>query len=189
MAPRIVQILETYSRLYKQTGKEQPLIVMARYFRPLISYLSRVYHANTLQSNASISEIIANAEIGCQHITILAHHLQELANTPLDASAFENYPFLKNPPPKLKAPYYENDCIPARLRGHMNIDPLAGPDWDGTLASTEVDWLANDGKVLTDVMDADPAVVRKMKDVLGAFGGADVQAKEAIEKAIGELNL
>ena len=66
----------------------------------------------------------------------------------------------------------------------MKIDPLAGPDWDGTLASTEVDWLSDDGKALTDVMDADPAVVRKMKDVLGAFGGADVKAKDAIEKEI-----
>ena len=30
MAPRIIQILEAYTQLYAETGKDQPLIVMAR---------------------------------------------------------------------------------------------------------------------------------------------------------------
>ena len=31
MAPRLIHILEAYTKLYQETGKEQPLIVMARY--------------------------------------------------------------------------------------------------------------------------------------------------------------
>jgi transaldolase len=31
MSPRLVQILETYKRLYKETGQEQPFLKNARY--------------------------------------------------------------------------------------------------------------------------------------------------------------
>jgi transaldolase len=31
MSARMVQILETYKRLYKETGKEQPMVKSARY--------------------------------------------------------------------------------------------------------------------------------------------------------------
>lgn len=33
MSPRLVQILETYKRLYKETGKEQPFLKNARYVK------------------------------------------------------------------------------------------------------------------------------------------------------------
>lgn len=113
--------------------------------------------------------------------------MKELAETPLDAAALKKYPFLKNPPHKKKAPYYANLTVPDRLKGHLTIDPLAGPEWDGNFASTEVDWLADNGKALTAAMEADPAVVRKMKDVVGAFGGADDKAKLVIEADIAAL--
>jgi transaldolase len=31
MSARMIQILETYKRLYKETGKEQPMVKSARY--------------------------------------------------------------------------------------------------------------------------------------------------------------
>jgi transaldolase len=34
MSARMVQILETYKRLYKETGKEQPMVKSARYLVP-----------------------------------------------------------------------------------------------------------------------------------------------------------
>lgn len=139
-------------------------------------------------SNANLAEIIATAELGCQHVTILADHIKELQETPLDQTALNKYPIFKNPPAKKQAPYYANYTTPERLQGHMGIDPLSGPGWDGKLASTETDWLANDGEALSRAMEADPAVVRKMKDVLGAFGGADVRAKAAIESEMAKLN-
>lgn len=161
MAARVIHILEAYTKLYKETGKEQPLIVMA--------------------SNANLAEVLANAELGCQHITVLAPHLKELTETPFDDAAKEKYPILKNLPPKKTAPYYKNLQTPARFKGHSTSDPMAGPGWDGKLASIETDYLANCGKALSDAMLADEAVVKKMKDVLGAFGGADAKAKAAIE--------
>ncbi|KAL3489937.1 aldolase [Aspergillus germanicus] len=166
MAPRLIHILETYAKLYRETGKEQPVIVIA--------------------SNANIGEVLATAELGCQHITILAHHLKELAETPLDETALAKYPLLRDPPPKKKAPYYDVQTTPPRLRQHSTTDPLAGPEWDGKFASTEVDWLADNGAALAKAMESDPAVVRKMKDVLGAFLGADARAKKAIEEELGE---
>ncbi|KAL2838631.1 aldolase [Aspergillus pseudoustus] len=164
MAPRLIHILETYAKLYRETGKKQPVIVIA--------------------SNANIGEVIATAELGCQHITILAHHLKELAETPLDATALAKYPILREPPAKKKSPYYDVQNTPARLSKHSTTDPMAGPEWDGTFASTEVDWLANNGAVLAKAMESDAAVVKKMKDVLGAFLGADAKAKKAIEEEL-----
>jgi hypothetical protein len=103
----------------------------------------------------------------------------------LDEAALKKYPILANPPPKKQEPYYANFTIPTRLQGHLKIDPLTGPGWDGVLGDVNVDWLKDDGKALSEYMEADPAVVRKMKDVLNAFGGAEIKAKAAIEKHIG----
>lgn len=114
--------------------------------------------------------------------------MKELQETPLDETSLNKYPIFKNPPAKKQAPYYANYATVERLQGHMSIDPLSGPDWDGKLASTETNWLANNGEALSRAMEADPAVVRKMKDVLGAFGGADIRAKAAIEAEIAKLN-
>ncbi|KAL4791482.1 aldolase [Aspergillus venezuelensis] len=164
MAPRLIHILETYARLYRETGTPQPIVVIA--------------------SNANIAEILATAELGCQHITILAHHLKELASVPLDETALAQYPLLRNPPAKKTPPYYDVQTTPERLRAHSTSDAIAGPEWDGTFASTEVDWLAGEGGALDRAMQSDAAVVKKMKDVLGAFLGADERAKGAIEAEI-----
>ncbi|KAL2859145.1 hypothetical protein BJX68DRAFT_261592 [Aspergillus pseudodeflectus] len=71
-----------------------------------------------------------------------------------------------------------------RLRQHSTTDPLARPEWVGTFASTEVDWLVENGAALVKAIESDPAVVKKMKDVLGAFLGADVRVKKAIEEEL-----
>jgi transaldolase len=139
-------------------------------------------------SNANIGEVLATAELGCQHITILAHHLKELQETPLNEDALEKFPFLRNPPPKKQDPYYLASKTPERLVGHLEIDPLAGPDWDGKLADIHADYLADNGKLLSRAMESDPAVVKKMKDVLGAFNGGEAMAKEAIEAELAKVN-
>lgn len=114
--------------------------------------------------------------------------MKELQRAALDSTSLDKYPFLRNPPAKKQAPYYKNFQTAARLQGHMRIDPLAGPTWDGKLASTSTDWLANDGEALTRAINADPAVVKKLKDVFNAFGEADDRAKEAIESEIARIN-
>lgn len=135
-----------------------------------------------------MNEILATAEIGCQHITILAHHLKELQEIPFDETALAKYPFLKNPPPKKQEPYYKALETPERLKGHAKIDPFAGPDWNGKLADIHSDYLADNGKLLEEYMVQDAAVVRKMKDVLGAFNGGDAKAKAAIEAELAKLS-
>ena len=138
-------------------------------------------------SNANIAEIVATAELGCQHITITAPHLKELQETALDATALKKYPFLANPAPKKAAPYYKNLKTPQRLQAHSKTDPLAGADWNGQLADIHADYLANGGKLLTESMASDPAVVRKIKDVFDAFNGGDAKAKAAIEAEMAKL--
>ncbi|KAJ5717560.1 hypothetical protein N7488_003206 [Penicillium malachiteum] len=167
MAPRLIHILEAYTQLYQETKKEQPVIVIA--------------------SNANIGEVLATAELGCQHITILAHHMKELQKTPLDATALKKYPFLASPPAKKQDPYYANLTTPARLQVHSKSDPMAGPNWDGKLADIHADYLATGGKLLSEAMEVDTAVVKKMKDVLSAFNGGDAKAKAAIEAELARL--
>ncbi len=85
------------------------------------------------------------------------------------------------------APYYANLKTPARLAHHSTSDPLAGPDWDGTFASADVDYLANDGKALDEAIARDPAVAKKLKDILEVFQGACQKAKGAIESEHAKL--
>ncbi|KAJ5727513.1 hypothetical protein N7493_005333 [Penicillium malachiteum] len=167
MAPRLIHILEAYTQLYQETKKEQPVIVIA--------------------SNANIGEVLATAELGCQHITILAHHMKELQETHPDSKALEKYPFLASPPAKKQHPYYANLMTPARSQIHSKSDPMAGPNWDGKLPDIHADYLANGGKLLSEAVEADAAVVKKMKDVLGAFNGGDAKAKAAIEAELARL--
>lgn len=111
--------------------------------------------------------------------------MKELAQIPLDDAALEKYPFLKNLPAKKQAPYYKNLLTPERLKGHAKIDPLAGPEWNGTFADIHTDYLADDGKALKEYMATDAAVVRKFKDVYGAFvDDGDAKARAAIEAEI-----
>lgn len=135
----------------------------------------------SLHSNANLKEVIANAELGCQHITILAQHLKELQETPLDAAALKKFPILANPPPKKRAPYYANLVTPARFAAHSTSDPWAGPNWDGKLASTDIDYIANDGKALDEASAADAMVALNLTKILAIFQEFDEKARVAIE--------
>ncbi|KAJ5633621.1 hypothetical protein N7528_001463 [Penicillium herquei] len=167
MSPRLIHILEAYTQLYKEAGQEQPLIVMA--------------------SNANINEIFATAELGCQHITVRADHIIEMANTPLEESHLLQWPFLANPKPKPETPYYKDLSTPDRFAHFNKIDPLAGADWDGKLADIHTDYISNDGKALVEAMQSDPAVVRKIKDVFDAFLDGERRAQVALQAEIDKI--
>src|SRR5262245_6579021 len=109
------------------------------------------------RSNANITEVLATAELGCQHITILASHLKEMAEMPLDATVLKRFPFLASPPPKKQAPYYANQVTPPRFVDHSTSDPMAGPGWDGELASVDIDYVSENGKALDKAIGQDPA--------------------------------
>lgn len=135
-------------------------------------------------SNANINEVLATAELGCQHLTVLPSHLKSLAETPLDETAFNKFPWLANPPVKKETPYYAKMSSNPRFTAHSISDPLAGEDWDGTFASPNTNFLADNGKLLDEAIANDAAMTRKLKDVLNCFLEADFKAKDAIEKEI-----
>ncbi|KAL4861506.1 hypothetical protein BDV12DRAFT_207969 [Aspergillus spectabilis] len=155
MSARLIHILEAYTALYKETGKEQPIMVIASHFNP--------------------AEVMAMAEIGCQHITVSRKNLEALINTPDDLPPVET----------LKAAHPYADLVtPDRLKGLSRTDPLAGVGWDGKLASVSTDYLADGGARLDQEIELDPIVTKRIHEAMRWFIEAEETAKAAIEGAI-----
>ncbi|KAH0499799.1 hypothetical protein TgHK011_006965 [Trichoderma gracile] len=159
MSARIFQILETYRRLYKETGKEQPLLKNASFI--------------------SAKEAMAAGELGCHSATISHTVLDQLAKLKYDGTKQpgEGTPkpvhVYKNPPP-----------VSERLRKLAHIDPLAAAEWDGKLASTDIDYLANGGEELDKAIEADPIAKERLAIALELFTGGENSSKDKIEAAV-----
>ncbi|KAJ9150894.1 Transaldolase [Pleurostoma richardsiae] len=160
MSARVVHILETYAKAYAATGKEQPIMVIASHF-------------NT-------AEVLAMAELGCQHVTISAANLVALRETP------DSLPPVTRPKPK--HPYAEL-ATPERLRVLSTVDPLAGPDWNGVLATMDTDYVADGGAKLDEFLRTDPVAGRRLRDATQFFLQAEDKARQAIEKQIAAAGL
>ncbi|KAH6887014.1 hypothetical protein B0T10DRAFT_406976 [Thelonectria olida] len=159
MSARIVQIIETYKRLYKETGKEQPFVKNASFISP--------------------QEAMAAGEMGCHSATISHTVLNELAKLPWDGS--------KQPGAHVPKPvhvYKNAGPCPERLKKLANIDPLAAAEWDGKLASTDVDYLANGGEALQKAIAADPVTTTRLYDALKLFTGGEERSKSKIEEVL-----
>lgn len=116
---------------------------------------------------------MAMAEFGCEHATIPEDIVLQLSI--LDAVA--------NPPPGDDAP--KNTGVPSPRVAHLlKVDPLAGSGWDGTLASTEVDYLKDNGAALTQAIAADPFTEKGLHAALEAFKENELQSRRAIEEAM-----
>ncbi|CAO2648165.1 Nn.00g090870.m01.CDS01 [Neocucurbitaria sp. VM-36] len=160
-APRVWQILETYRRLYRETGKEQPLLKNASFITP--------------------KEAMAAGEMGCHSATISHTVIEQLAKLPYDGT--------KQPGegiPKPQHVYKNAGPTPERLKKLMNIDPIASADWDGKLASTDVDYLANNGAALEEAIRKDPQTVARLADALKLFQGGIDESRAKIEAALKE---
>lgn len=156
MSARIVQIIETYKRLYKETGREQPLVKNASFISP--------------------QEAMAAGEMGCHSATISHTVLDQLASLPYDAS--------KQPGqgvPKPAHVYRDAGPVPERLKGLLTTDPLAPPTWDGTPASTDVDYLADGGRELQKAIEADPETTKRLDEALRLFTGGEERSKAKVE--------
>ncbi|KAF2465800.1 aldolase [Lindgomyces ingoldianus] len=159
MSARIIHILETYKRLYKETGKDQPLLKNASFITP--------------------KEAMAAGEMGCHSATISHTVLDELAKLPYDGS--------KQPGegvPKPAHAYKNAQPTPERLKILSNVDPLAAADWDGKLASTDIDYLANNGAELEKAIEKDPITVQRLDDALKLFQGGISESRGKIEEAM-----
>ncbi|KKY16855.1 putative transaldolase [Phaeomoniella chlamydospora] len=162
MSARIVQILETYKRLYKETGKEQPLLKNASFISP--------------------KEAMAAGEMGCHSATISHTVLNELAKLQYDGT--------KQPGEGLPKPvhaYMNAGPTPLRLQKLSKVDPLAAANWDGKLASTEIDYLANNGAELEKAVEADPITKARRDDALKLFTGGEERSRAKIEEALKQL--
>ncbi|KAK6813416.1 hypothetical protein RU639_011304 [Aspergillus parasiticus] len=159
-SPRLVQMLETYRRLYKETGKQQPLIKNANFI--------------------SAKEALAQGEIGVDSATISKEVLDELAKLPYDGTGKPGAGGV----PKPQYPGHQNTvATPKRLQYLTTIDPLL-TSWDGKLASTDVDYLANNGAALEDAVKADPIAIARLGDALELFMKVESESKALIEKVI-----
>ncbi|KAE8150827.1 hypothetical protein BDV25DRAFT_139423 [Aspergillus avenaceus] len=160
MSARIIQMLETYRRLFETTGKEQPLIKNASFI--------------------SVKEAMAAGEMGCHSATISPQALTELAKLPYDGSKQPGQGI-----PKPTHPNHQNSVpTPVRLKEVAKTDPLAAAHWDGQLASTEIDYLDNNGAELERAIKSDPITVIRLKDALELFIGGENKSRAKIEDAL-----
>ncbi|CAM1509878.1 Fc.00g002130.m01.CDS01 [Cosmosporella sp. VM-42] len=155
MSARVVHILETYAKAYQETGKEQPVMIIAS-------------HLNT-------KEVLAMQRLGCHHVTIQEANLKSLMATPA--------PFATKKSVKQKHPYAEWKIAPG-IEGLSKVDPLLGPNWDGVKASMDTDYVSNGGKKLDEFLQKDPVVSKRFRDAERFFLNAENVAKEAILKEI-----
>ncbi|KAH6603762.1 hypothetical protein Trco_007208 [Trichoderma cornu-damae] len=160
MSPRVIHILEAFVKAYRETGKEQPIMIIASHFTP--------------------GEIMAMAELGCPHVTIPPHLILTLLETP------DELPLPTTKKPEL---VYAEFATPQRLTKLSTIDPFAGPDWDGKLADMQTDYVANDGEKLDEAIRNDPIAGKRLKDAEVFFLEMENKAKEAIEKEIAAQGL
>ncbi|KAJ6631155.1 hypothetical protein B0H10DRAFT_2159954 [Mycena sp. CBHHK59/15] len=164
MSHRMMQMLETYKRMYKETGKPQPMIKSASFI--------------------SAPEAMACGEMEMHHATISAQVLAELCKLPAVPSASAKIPGV--PKVDMTKPYENAHATPARLTAVSSTDPLT-ENWDGTLASTSIDYLANNGEELAKAIEADPVTKQRLYEALELFKGGELSSKAIIEKAIADL--
>lgn len=120
--------------------------------------------------------------MGCHHATISSDVLTQLGKLPYDGS--------KQPGegvPKSAHPYANAGAIPARLSKLSKTDPLAPAGWDGKLASTDIDYLANNGAELEKAIEADPVTKTRLFEALDLFKGGELRSKAAIEEAMNKV--
>lgn len=122
---------------------------------------------------------MAAGELGCHSATISHTVLNKLAELKYDRAA---QPGEGEPKP---VHVYKNPApIPDRLNILANIDPLAAPTWDGKLASTDVDYLADGGAALAKAIDADPVTKERLAIALELFTGGEERSKAKVEVAM-----
>ncbi|KAL4978736.1 hypothetical protein BDW66DRAFT_148945 [Aspergillus desertorum] len=154
MSARIVQMLETYRRQYSETGKQQPLIKNANFI--------------------SANEALAQGEIGVHSATISPEVLSEPARLPCDNTWQAGAGRTTKP----AYPEHQNSvAIPKRLAYLVGTDPLAAVLWDIKLASTDVDYLADNGAKLDSAIRADPIASARLQDALQLFVKVEDESK------------
>ncbi|CAN8104137.1 unnamed protein product [Discula destructiva] len=167
MSARIVQIMDTYRRLYQETGKPQPKVKLASFI--------------------SAKEAMAAGEWGCHSATLSPKMLDELAKLDYDGGAQPVAGGVPKPAPDVEF-YQVKGSLSDRLRELATTDPLAAAaEWDGKLASTEVDYLADGGKELDSVIEEDNITKTRLAASLEMFKDAEIKSRAKIEAILSTL--
>lgn len=165
MSARIVHILDTYKRLHATTGKPQPKMKLASFI--------------------SAKEAMAAAEWGCHSATLSPKMLDELAKLQYDGA---KQPGEGVPKPAPGVEFYSAaGPTPERLSKLITMDPLAVAEWDGKLASTEVDYLAKGGQELDSAVEKDPITKTRLAASLDMFKDAEIKSRAKIEAILSTL--
>lgn len=133
---------------------------------------------------------MAAGEMGCHHATISSDVLTQLSKLEYNGSKQpgEGVPkpmsAYKNGSPSA---YKNASPTPSRLSKVAKTDPLAAATWDGKLASTDIDYLANNGAELEKAIEADPVTKTRLFEALDLFKGGEMRSKAAIEEAMGQV--
>lgn len=119
---------------------------------------------------------MAMGELGCHHATIPEDILQQLSLLNLEA----------NPPPGNDT--LKEAGVPSSRVTHLaKMDPLAVRNWDGKLASTDVDYLADSGAALEKAISEDTVTEKGLREALEAFKADELQSKTAIEEILKQV--
>jgi transaldolase len=119
---------------------------------------------------------MAAGEMGCHSATISHTVLDQLAKLKYNASEQPG-----EGAPKPVHVYKNLGPTPARLIGLSKTDPLT-TNWDGTLASTDIDYLANGGAELEKAIESDPVTVDRLAYALKLFIGDDETGETSSRK-------
>ncbi len=166
---RLIQIIETYKKLYKETGQEQPLIKNASFH--------------------SLEEAMAAGEMGCHSATLFPWILRNLSNLtydPNDKSPKRPLPFVG--PKKLEHVYRDAVALAERFLPLSLIDPLSK---DGKPVNVDVaikvDYLINGGKALNEAIAEDAETTRRLKSALDMFIAREMESRKRIENVLQAL--
>lgn len=122
---------------------------------------------------------MAAGEMGCHSATISHTVLNQLKELKYDGTSQPGEGV-----PKPQHVYKNPIPTPERLKKLAGTDPLASAEWDGKLASTDIDYLANGGEELSKAIEKDPIATNRLKIALELFTGGENRSKEKIEKAM-----
>ncbi|KAJ7071993.1 hypothetical protein C8F01DRAFT_973396 [Mycena amicta] len=162
---RMMHIRAVYQKLATETGKEQPMIKAASFI--------------------SAEEAMACGEMQVHSATLPAQVLAILSQTPALPSPSARIPGV---PKVTSSSYFDERPLPERLVAVSKTDPL-NANWDGNLASTEIDYLANGGKALERAIEADPVTKQRLADSLKLFQSVELSMQKLVEEAMVEVGL
>lgn len=146
-----------YKRLYKETGRPQPMMKLASFI--------------------SAKEVMAAAEFGCHSATVSPKLIDELARLEYDGSKQPGEGVPKSAP---GVEYYQAARpVPVRMQ---EIAAVANPGTDAV--STEVDYLADGGAELHKTFETDAITKTQLAAALEMFTEAENKSKAKIEAVL-----